>query len=118
MLSDPVDVFDGLLPVVVAYFNVTPIKRKEFKDIAIKLINTPLGRNYDISPKTIDLRVAGKAETIDSISAELFSAIADYVLSDSSGVMPVQIVLPPSVSLLYKSAGSAKIIEDNADTRN
>ncbi len=103
---------------VVAYFNVTPIKRKEFNNIAIKLINIPRGKNYDFSPHTIDLRVAGKAETIDSISAEFFSAIADYVLSDSNGVIPVQIVMPPSVSLLYKSTDSIKIIEDNADTRN
>lgn len=103
---------------VVAYFNVTPIKRKEFKDITIKLINIPRGKNYVISPKTVDLRVAGKTETIDSISAEFYSAIADYILSDSNGVIPVQIVLPPSVSLLYKSTDSVKLIEDNADTRD
>lgn len=102
----------------VAYFNVTPIKRKEFNNIAIKLINIPHGKNYNISPNTIDLQVAGKTETIDSISSELFSAIADFVLADSDGFIPVQIVLPPSVLLLHNSADSVLIKEDNANSRN
>jgi YbbR domain-containing protein len=103
---------------VVAYFNVTPIKRREIKNIAVKLINVPSGRNYTVTPKTVDLRVAGKTEIIDSLSAELFSAIADYVAADKNGVTPLQIVTPTSIKILYQSADSAKITEDNADSRN
>ncbi len=103
---------------VVAYFNVTPIKRKEFKNVSIKLINMPGGKNYDFTPKTIDLRVAGKTGSIDSLSVGLFSVIADYVLADSKGVVPVQVVMPPSVTLLYKSTDSVKIIVNNADSGN
>jgi YbbR domain-containing protein len=103
---------------VMAYFKVTPVKRKIFNNIPIKLINIPHGSSYNISPNNVDLRIAGKTETIDSISVELISAIADNMLADSNGVIPVQIVTPPSVSLLYKSIDSVKLIKDNADTGN
>lgn len=103
---------------IVAYFDVIPIKRKEFREIAIKLINTPRGKEFTIKPNSINLRVAGKTETIDSVSAELFSAIADYVLADSNDVIPVQVIAPPGITLLHQSADSVKVIGYDADARN
>jgi len=102
--------------IVVAYFNVTPVKRKVFNKIPIKLINIPHGSSYHISPNSVDLRISGKTETVDSISVELISAIADNMLANSNGVIPVQIAIPPSVSLLYKSVDSVRLIRNNADT--
>jgi len=103
---------------VVAYFNVTPVKRREFKNIAVRLINIPRGSNYDFVPQSVDLRVAGKNETIDSLSEELFSAIADYAIADSSDKTPLQIVAPPLVTILYQSADSVKIIKNNVNSGN
>ncbi|UCD95382.1 MAG: hypothetical protein JSU69_04865 [Candidatus Zixiibacteriota bacterium] len=96
---------------VIAYINVSPVRRKIISDVTIMLINAPGNKVFDIVPKTIELRVAGKAGGIDSLSAERVSAIADYILADAAGVIPVQVILPPSISLLFKSVDSVRLIE-------
>jgi YbbR domain-containing protein len=95
---------------VVSYVRVTPVKRRVFENINIGLINSPDGENYDILPSSLALRVAGKSGDIDSLSADLISVIADYILTDSNGFIPVQIAVPPSISVLYQSVDSVKLI--------
>jgi YbbR domain-containing protein len=95
---------------VVSYVRVTPVKRRVFENINIGLINSPHGTNYDILPSSLALRVAGKSGDIDSLSADLISVIADYILTDSNGFIPVQIAVPPSISVLYQSVDSVKLI--------
>jgi YbbR domain-containing protein len=96
---------------VVAHISTVPIKRRVFPDIAISLINPPRGRRYEIAPGLIELEVAGKAEAIDSLTPSRISALADYILADSNGMAPVHVVVPPAISLLYKSIDSVRIIE-------
>jgi YbbR domain-containing protein len=95
----------------IAYINVYPVRRKVISGVTIELINAPRHKMFDVVPKTIELRVAGKAGGIDSLTADRVSAIADYVLANAAGVIPVQVVLPPSISLLYKSTDSVRLIE-------
>lgn len=96
---------------VVAYINVVPVKRRIFPNVIVNLINAPRGREYEIIPSLIELEVAGRADAVDSLTSSHFSALADYILADSNGFIPVQVVTPSAISLLYKSADSVRIVE-------
>jgi len=91
--------------------NVVPLKTRVFSDVRVAAINTPPGRNYEVSPDKIEIRAGGPAKIIDSLASNLILAEADFSLADSSGLSPIKIVLPRSISLLYKSVDSVKIIE-------
>jgi YbbR domain-containing protein len=103
---------------VMVYIRVEPIKRKEFHHLAIQLINAPESTLYDISPATIDLRVAGEMNYIDSLQADMISVIADFILRSHGGTIPVQVILPPSISLLHQSVDSVRIIRKNDHSWN
>lgn len=96
---------------VVVFVGVVPIRRKVLSDVPIKLINSPPKRLFDVAPRSTELTVAGKADAIDSLTPNLVSAIADYVLADGNGVIPVQVIVPPAISLLHKSVDSVRIAE-------
>ena len=96
---------------VEVYITVGPVRRRVFPGIGINLINAPRLKQFKLTPALVDVQVAGQAEVVDSLTAGMISAIADYVLVDSGGYVPVQVVLPPSITLIDKSADSVKISE-------
>ncbi|PKK83936.1 MAG: hypothetical protein CVT49_05790 [candidate division Zixibacteria bacterium HGW-Zixibacteria-1] len=96
---------------VSVFITVGPVRRKVFQGINVNLINSPRLRQFKLIPAMIDIQVAGQAEVVDSLAAGMISAIADYVLVDGGGYVPVQVVLPPSITLVNKSADSVKISE-------
>jgi len=93
------------------YVKVVPVKRRVFPGVAVRLINAPEHRQLAVTPGFVEVRVAGRAGAIDSLNADLISAIADYILADSSGMIPVQVMIPPTISVLYNSADSVRIVE-------
>nr|MBN2276649.1 hypothetical protein [candidate division Zixibacteria bacterium] len=97
---------------VTAYINVQPVRRRDFKDLSIRLINSPPLKNVAIEPSTINIRVSGISEAIDSLTDRQISIIADYILKGQNDKIPIQVVVPPSVSILYKSSDSVDVIEE------
>jgi len=93
------------------FVTVGPVRRKVFQDLKVTLINAPQLRQYKLTPAEIEIQVSGQAETIDNLSTGLISVIADYILTDSAGYIPIQVVLPPSISLIRKSDDSVKLTE-------
>jgi len=96
---------------VEAYIVVLPVKRRSFAEIPIHLVNAPPARELEINPTAVDIRVSGVVNLMDSLKIGQISAIADYFLANDSGWIPVNIVIPPSISLLQKSVDSVKVIE-------
>jgi len=92
------------------FVKVVPVKRKAFSDITIDLINAPSREILTLLPDKIEIKVSGKAEAIDTLTENQISAIADYVLIDSQFSIPVQVILPPSITLLQKSVDSVKVV--------
>ncbi|MFH2037098.1 MAG: hypothetical protein ABIJ45_11895 [Candidatus Zixiibacteriota bacterium] len=88
---------------VVAYIEVMPIKRKTLSDVEIRLINVPPLEKYTFKPQTIELSISGTSEIIDSIRADQISVIADFALRDTTGKIPLNIVLPAKATLVSKS---------------
>jgi len=96
---------------VTVYVTIGPVRRKVFPGVEVSLINAPLLKKFDITPSVVEVQVSGQAESIDSLTAGKISVIADYILTDSGGYIPVQVVLPPTISLIGKSVDSVKISE-------
>jgi len=96
---------------VTIHFDVVPVKRKELSDLPIKLIHAPRESGLGIVPDRINLHVAGRAIDIDTLSGQFISAVADYVLLKNNNIIPVQIILPPSLSLVYQSVDSVRVIK-------
>jgi len=94
---------------VLVHVRVGPVRRKVIPDLKVGLINAPRLRQYQIEPPAVEIRVSGQADAIDSLSPDMISVIADFVLIDSAGSIPIQVVLPPTISLIQKSADSVKI---------
>jgi hypothetical protein len=88
------------------FVTVEPIKRKDFGDISIRLVNFPVGVNYSVSAETVNLRLSGTAEAIDDLRPEQIAVVADYVLIDNSGKIPVQIIVPEGIKVLSQSTDS------------
>ena len=90
---------------------VRPVKRQVFKKVPIRLINAPGGAKLSIDPASLELRIAGKAEAVDTISSGHISVIADYIMLDSSGMIPIRVVVPSTVSIIHMSADSVRLVE-------
>ncbi len=96
---------------IIAYIEVAPVKRKTIPFVEIKLINTPRFKNYESTPQSIELSISGMAEIIDSITVNEVSAIADFALRDTTGKIPLNIILPEKTTLVSKSSDSVTISE-------
>jgi YbbR domain-containing protein len=89
---------------------VLPIKSRLFIDIPVQLVNAMVNDSVMIDPATVELRVGGKAEIIDSLRIEDITARADYDRADSTGAIPIEFDLPPSVSIMASTSDTVKII--------
>lgn len=94
--------------------NVSPIKSRLFTDISINIINEPSqsGSDYAITPHSLELRVGGIPEIIDSLDINQISATVDFRQFDSLGFAELRINLPPSISIIEKSADSVQLIRE------
>jgi YbbR domain-containing protein len=88
------------------FVTVEPIKRKDYGNISIRLVNFPVGVNYSVSPETVNLRLSGTTAAIDDLRPEQIAVMADYVLIDNSGKIPVQVILPEGVKVISQSTDS------------
>ncbi|MCX6826367.1 MAG: hypothetical protein NTV06_03725 [candidate division Zixibacteria bacterium] len=94
---------------VAVFITVTPIKTRVFADLIIKLKNIPPGKSYDIIPAKIELRVSGSPGIIDTLSSGTLSAIADYSLVDGRGIVPIEVICPPSIFIVRRSVDSIRV---------
>ncbi|SYZ74823.1 hypothetical protein TRIP_C90451 [Candidatus Zixiibacteriota bacterium] len=89
-----------------------PIKSKSFKGIPVRVKNAPSGRIVEVFPPKIDVRAGGLQKNIDSITSLKISAYADYNQANDRGMAPIEITLPPGISLVSRSADSVRIIKE------
>ncbi len=92
------------------FVSVAPVKRKDFEDVVVRMLNGPSGIDYDFSPRKIDLTISGKAELVNNIEINQISVIADYILKNAEGQIPIQVVVPPAITILSKSVDSVKFV--------
>ncbi len=95
---------------VTVNIHLIPIKSKAFKNIPVRVKNAPSGRIVDVFPSKIDIRAGGLQKNIDSITSIRISASADYNQANDKGMVPVEVILPPGISIISRSADSVRII--------
>jgi YbbR domain-containing protein len=86
------------------------IKSRMFSDIPIRVKNVPPGSIIEIFPSKIGVRAGGSQKSIDSLTGIRISALADFNQANDKGMAPVDIILPPGITLLSKSVDSVRII--------
>jgi YbbR domain-containing protein len=97
---------------VVAIVEVEPVKRVSFSNLPVKIINSPPEITVKIEPDTVKIALSGRADAVDSVSAAFISVIADYARRDSLGIIPLQVIFPPFVTLAGQSVETVKVIEE------
>lgn len=104
-----------MFPDTVTYIvSVSPIKSKVFSDVAVNLLNEPLGgtTRYSVEPATVELRVGGVPDAIDSLELNQISATVDYRQFDSAGFAEIRITLPPKFSIIEQSPDSVRLLTE------
>ncbi len=92
------------------HIKVVPIKTRVIEDVAIRLIHPPLNGKVTIEPNTVELRISGAPDVVDNLSVNRLSVTADFIQADSSGNIPVSVVIPLTIKLRYKSVATVRIV--------
>lgn len=92
------------------YVNVIPVKTITLVNIPITMLNMPDGIDYVYYPRSVDLRLRGKPDLVDSLRAENISAEIDFNKATPAGYAMLQISLPNDVQILARTVDSVQIV--------
>lgn len=88
---------------------VSPIKSREFENIAIDTVGFPDRGIVDWQPRRMNLRLGGESGLIDSVAVGDLRIVADFSRIDTLGNIPLKFNLPPRITLLKKDADTVRI---------
>lgn len=92
------------------FVNVIPVKTITLVNVAITVQNPPGNAEFGFYPRTVDLRLRGRPDLVDTLKAESITAVADYNRANAAGYTTLQISLPETVQILARTVDSVQII--------
>ncbi len=88
---------------------VIPVKTISLVSVPITMTNLPGNSKISFYPQTVDLRLRGRLDLVDTLKAEDIKAVADYKKANEAGFASVEIDLPEAVHVLARTVDSVQV---------
>ncbi len=95
---------------ITLFVNVIPVRTITLVNVPITIRNLPDSTGFAYYPRTVDLRLRGRPDLVDTLKATNIPAEADYNRADAGGFTAVKITLPDAVQILARTVDSVQIV--------